>query len=218
MPRITYKGRRRKRFKKRYKGSGLARKNYKDLKFIKKAIEVKFIDEVLSNQHLNTTGTINHINGVAQGDAQDERAGRKVQSRKIKIRGYINNDRGTPEDAVCRMMLVRVKQPKTLGTGLALLDLVKTSSVNSFYTPDGDNRFQVYFDHTFAMDTTQHSLIPFKITQKLNHEVLYTETTTGATETDIARNAMYLVYWSTVAGTTNDPVVNMTVRYTYVDL
>ncbi len=75
---------------------------------------------------------------------------------------------------------------------------------------------KVYWDHTFAYDTTQHSQIPFVINQKLDHKAVWTSATgtVGALNT----NAMYLFVLSTEAAGANAPAVQITSRYSFTDL
>lgn len=63
------------------------------------------------------------------------------------------------------------------------------------------------------MDTGQHTLIPFKIVQKLNHTCRYKAAATAQP----VENGMYMAFISTQVTTANAPGVTMKVRYSYTD-
>lgn len=168
-----------------------------------------------SNDDVNTTGAVILLSGVARGDTLAERNGQEVSARRIFIRGYFANSHGTPEDCLIRIVLFRASQP---GSAIPTLSggLFNSLSINAMrdlaHLPD----YKIYYDHTFSMDTTQHTLLPFKINKLLSTRTRYNGID-AADETATESNHYYLAYWSTVSGTTNDPLVTWEWRFSFVD-
>ncbi len=212
-----------KRSRRRYrKGNGMSSqvyKNKRDLKRLKKGIEYKKFDSIVTAAEANTTATPSYLCTIDQGINDLQRIGRKITANRIFIRGFVHNDHGTPEDCIVRIALVRWKSGEggTLTHAQVWNSQQGTGSiVNRSREPNSAGLFQVYLDHTFVMDTTQHSLIPFKINQKLRQPIEYNAIT--GLEATCERNGLYLFVFSNIAGTTNNPQVTFIARLSYSDL
>lgn len=198
-------------------------KNKADLKRIKNMIEYKFIDGEVLNDDVNSTMTtgVTPLNLVDVGDTIHQRSGREITARRIFIRGSIRNNHGTPEDTIVRLMLIRWRDahgvPITPDNVLTNYASGSTDGVYSNRATEFRSGMDIIMDTTFSMDTTQHSVIPFKINKKLSHNVLFSNDGTGTTIGDIYENPIYLMYISNASGTTNDPLINFQWRYSYCD-
>lgn len=204
---------RKKRFKKSLRSK--VEKNRRAIKAIVKSQEKKAKSRVIINGDMNTTGGYLYITNIDRGDDDDERDGNIIYVKSIFARLGLKNTHGTPEDCFVRLILVRDKSPNNIA--LSIDDLLGVGwDVYSPINWDSKQKYQVYYDNTWAMDTSQHSMIPVKIRiDKINQQVTY-DSTAGGTN-DARDNAFYLVRLSTVAGTTNDPLLDGEVRVTYYD-
>ncbi len=190
-----------------------ASSNAKEIKWLKKNVEFKFKDTTFNDLDVNDASTTQTLNLIADGPLVDERDGEEVTARRLMIRGFFHNDQGTPVDCIIRMIIWR--QISVLGV-TPVLGMVNLSlDVDSLRHMARKENVVVYLDETFTMDTTQHSLIPFKFIKKLNHKARFQGTT--GTQSDLFRNGINISLVSTVNGVANDPLVNFTARYSYCD-
>lgn len=208
---------RRRRYRKK-RGSYLKKKvnkNTNRLKLLSRAIEYKFVDTDGDTAPLdvNTTGSSTCLNRLQQGTASNERTGNKVIGRRLTMRGYFANTKGTPEDCVCRVVIVKARDQNNAQQTYALY--AQTADTTSFIYDQHKHRFQVLCDKTFTMDTSQHSIIPFYFTQKLKSECTYNGN--AGTYADIEDGAYYLFTLSTVAGTVNCPTFAFRSRFYFLD-
>ncbi len=207
-------GNRRRRFRKRNNGMGKVKK---DIKWLKKNVEFKFRDITAVNLSAKDIGLITPLitNLIPVGTDVDERIGNKITARRMFIRGYIHNDRGTPADTLVRIIIFRDKAPQTVPPVVneILSASAGLSLVNSPYTIATAPRFKVYADHTVAMDLGQHTIVAFKFSQKLNHVVSYSS---GAID-DPQLNGWYILTVGSITGDVNSAGVNFVARFSYCD-
>ncbi len=200
--------------KKRRKGLGKVKK---DIKWLKMNIEFKFKDVDLTPVCLDAGVVSTVCTGViAQSDGVTGRTGNEITARRMFIRGYIHNDRGTPGDCIVRILVLRDKSPN--GAAPTIANIFSGTfggllGVNSPYNISLAPRLKVYADYTFSMDTLGHSEIPFKFSQKLNHHVNYA----GASTAEPVLNGFYMVFISNVANDANAPAVRLTARFSFCD-
>lgn len=198
------------KFRRRSKGIAKVKR---DIKWLKKNVEFKFKDTIVALANANTTGSTFTLNLVADGPLSSERDGEEVTSRRLMIRGFFHNDHGTPVDCICRILVWRQRAPNAVTPTVPMV--LDSVGVNSFRQMARKENIIVYLDNTFTMDTTQHSLIPFKFLKKLNHTVRYSGA--GGTQADVFLNGLNVSFLSTVAGTVNNPFVTFEARYSYCD-
>lgn len=203
------------RFKKRRYGKKRSQfsKMKADVKLLKKSIERKFYETPNNSVDVNSTGSSVCLNTIKQGHTVDDRIGNEVTARRLTVRGYFYNNHGTPEDCVIRMLIVRAIDQNNVKQEIG--NVLKTINVNSHANSGNRKRFQILSDQTFAMDTSSHSIIPFYFTTKIKSTVIYSNDNGAAT--DIRTGAYYIMYFSTVSGVTNDPLVSYISRFYYVD-
>ncbi len=197
----------------RRKRNGLG-KVKRDIKWLKQNIEFKFIDNS-EDIEADTTGNISIFNSaIAAGTDIDERVGEEITARRIMIRGFIHNDRGTPADGTIRLILFRQLLPlntlPAVGEVLASNGTFPTARMRNM---DFKSDLVVYADHTLSIDTNVHTFIPFKFIFKLNHQCKYLTNAAGVPQT----NAICLLVISSQATSANAPGVSLTGRYSYVD-
>ncbi len=204
----------------RKSGSKLARQVYKNKKKISRVaniIERKFIDATSTDVEVNTTSAIVQLTGVSEGVTTSTRIGDQVTGKSIMIRGFLdnNNHGGTNVDCICRIIVWRIRQGNGI-TPVIADEILTNVDVNAMQDWDKKMKNKMYYDQTFVMDTSQHSIIPFKIRlSRLNIKVRYQGT--GAGLADAMDNNFMIGFFSTVAGTVNDPQATFTSRFVYED-
>ena len=87
--------------------------------------------------------------------------------------------------------------------------------VNGHLEDEHKHRFQILVDKTFAMDTSQHSLIPFYMTHKCKNVVTYNGN--AGTFADLEDGAYYIAYVSTIASAQDCPQIFWNMRYYFLD-
>lgn len=204
--------------------SKISKQVYKNKRLLKKLsnnIEYKYYDGNCGLTTIPNTGDQHCLNVVDNGDLYNQKEGREITSRRIMIRGYVNNNNGTPADGVLRIMLVRYHHAK--GATLTVPDVLyndgaAATSVNSMINMENKRQFDIIADTTFGYDTTQHTQIPFKIKKKLDHKVIFnTERTSGTSAADIELNSLWFLAITNQATEANAPSITAEYRYSFCD-
>lgn len=100
----------------------------------------------------------------------------------------------------------------TLDIDVHVLDTVTINSLKRWVR---QKMVDIVFDNTWAMDISQHSLIPFKINIKINKTQQFI--TTASTAAGQGTNSYYLIGFSDVTGTTDNPQMSFTSRVSFDD-
>ncbi len=189
------------------------RSNTAKLQQIKSATEKKTVSVFDSSVHVNTTGIVIPLNLCQQGKDEAERDGNKITTKRLFIRGRFVNTHGTPEDCIIRMIIFRRKDVSgVLPTSTTLLT---TQDDLGMMNKDHMHDYVIYHDVTFVMDTTQHSIVPFKWMKRLNLNVRFNAP--QAVTASLEANGLFMWFYSTVAGETNDPLVSYQLRHEFID-
>ncbi len=205
---------RRSKGRRRFRKNGLT-KVKRDIDWLKKNIEFKFFDVNFSTVLVDSTGDVSCLNaGIAGGPDFNERSGEEITARRVMIRGFVANDRGTPVDVMVRIIVGRKLNPQASTTSVAqVLEATGTVGINRLRNMDFKTDIKIYADETFAMDTLAHTQIPFKFLFKLNHQVKYGSV---ASAVPLTNEVFFLIIGSTSAGA-NTPACSFTARYSYCD-
>lgn len=118
--------------------------------------EVKTVDVVVTNQVINTTGSIALLNGIAEGTSFNNRIGRRVSLKSLQISGTLDdNSAGTPinDSSYYRMLVVYDRQNN--GGTPALADILQdvdaagaaTTTAFSGLNMNNSDRFKVLMDN-----------------------------------------------------------------------
>ncbi len=206
-------------------------KNKADLKILKRSIERKFNSRIDQTIVMDNTPTLYYLNhDIIQTLAvvgqpvttQHSRDGDALNGKSIMIRGYFDNKGVAPNnntvDCICRFILYRIK--KNRGQTPVFSRLVNNpDSVNTLRNVDRASAFDVMYDQTFAMDTTQMSLIPFKLRKKINTITTYDD---NAGDVNGVQDNLYVIaVYSTVddnEGVLDSPDFHFDIRYSYTDM
>ncbi len=190
--------------------------NRKAIKKQKRQIEWKYIEVPFDDTNINTTGKITCLNPVAQSagaSTRGTRIGNQTINRKLTIRGVFDNSHGTEVDAIVRMIIFKSKDVSNVLP--ALTTVLSVGNWRSHRNFDELYNIDVKYDVTFGMDTSQHTLIPFKYTLKMNNKAIYDAA--GGTYTAVEANGYYMLLLSQVEGTDHCPVLNAISRFYFQD-
>lgn len=219
MPRFTRKYKKNYKKKRYQKGAlGLAKKNYGKIKQLSKSLEYKSYTDSYDNQSLlrDTPLVYYFTPPIVRGTTHAQRIGTKITVKKIMIRGYLSSLNTTPTDSIVRIIIVRHRN--NAGDPFTRSELLYTASnINSLYATHTSKNYAVIYDQTVAMDTAMHSLMPFKISLKLNSDVEY-NTTDGSSYADVEKNNFVMLAYSTNNVATEVPKMSFMSRISYIDI
>ncbi len=211
-------------FKKRFsrRGGGKLKaqvfRNKAKLRRLESSIERKHTDLTFTNVEVNTTGVVHQITDIDIGATPTDitRVGDQIACKTIMIRGAVQNSHGTAVDNFVRILVWKNKAPLGV-TEVIANNVLESVSVVSMQDWSHKQNINVLFDQMFVMDTALHTNIPFKIRlSNLKGQTRYEGS--GAGQADAMNNHYYIGLFSTVAGTTNDPLAFFNTRVTYDDM
>ena len=131
--------------------------------FLDNISEVKYADNVDTNNAIVPTGTIDLINGLNLGTNSNERIGRNIQIIRISVR--INLKNTSALSSTVRIMLIYDMQPNGITFGMN--DLLENSTsgfqVISHLNVNNIARFQVLYDE-------EQPLVPGSSTQEISSD------------------------------------------------
>lgn len=198
-------------------------KNSRVIKQLRKGQELKYIDFYDTDtafHQLTDAGNLKYLSTIAHGDTVHTRDADECVMRKIKIRGALINDEGTPTDGICRILVIRVRNPQKITWSLAktlMNHSAGVGSVFSFLNPDYARMFSVIDDITIAYDADSYRNVPFKITKKLN-SILKFDGVNGAYD-ECLSNALWMLAWTDcpAVSAANAPHIDLEWRIFFID-
>lgn len=160
----------------------------------------------------DTTGSITLLNGIATGDDDTNRDGRKVTCKSVLIRGQVSVG-ATPTSAAYRCLIVYDKQAN--GATPAITDILGNVNMTGMNNLNNRERFVIVSDYTGSVEATQKTIEPLKIYRKLNMETIYQST--GATITSIATGSLFFVTMGNLAAGATAPLITVNTRVRFVE-
>ncbi len=194
-------------------------KNKAVLSRLKGAVERKQrVTNVVVDDDIDTVSTVTYLTLVNTGNVEETRDGDKIRLKSIFIRGFIHNDNTSPADGLVRIIVWRESAHNAVATNPTIVNnVLETLTINSPQSWSRKNTNKIMFDNTFVLDTTQHSIVPFKIRLSGLNTALYYEGT-GAGVADAIKNPFFIGYFSNITGGTVVPRMDFTSRMTFDDL
>ena len=189
----------------------IARKVWRDVKYLKSIVNVekKYLDVTDSRTYSNLLFA-QLLNGIAQGDTSITRDGDSVKwiSLFIRVNSVIN---AAASATRVRLMLLRDKQPNT-GLSSTTNILADNTNILSPRNLDWNYRYKVYKDMVIHLNTDRPEK-EIKIFMKLKFHTRYTDN--GATVASISTNTLLLCFMSDEA--VNEPTVTFYSRLRFID-
>lgn len=151
-----------------------------------------------SIQDVGRTPIMYHITDIDAGDAQANRDGNLIKSKRITLSGVLA---GADSTNLVRIMLIRSFQT----------DITAAEMPGLTGAPDYD-RYFVLWDKKYIMDSDDPLQAIIELTRKVNHHCRYL-TTAGTSQTN-GRVYLYMVSDSTAV---SDPTFSGYVRFTFTE-
>lgn len=164
------------------------------------------------NTTIGTTGNVQILSGIAQGDGIGNREGNSIKVNSLYLRGALTIH-GSATASICRIMLVRDKQ-QIGDTEPALSDVLQSVDHTSPLNSATVGRFKIMWDKTYVLKQTTNTTIFFKKYFKLARSRLHCRFNAGAA-TDLQKNHLYLMIVTSEA--TNLPAVVIDSRLGFID-
>lgn len=179
------------------------------------AKETGFLDNILENVPFNTTGLVQQLNSIPQGNSVNTRVGKKILLKGLQIRGSVNLAffNGFSHNK-CAFLIVYDKRPT--GTVPVMTDFFTTSTSVALNNDTNSGRFQILKRHDFMinvnntgtgnesfLDTSSCTVDEYVSLKGL--QTVYKALGTGA-PADMEQGALYLVtIGDNAAGVTPTP-------------
>ncbi len=207
--------RRRRRRKQNISYGDIGSKVYNDVLTLKKLINVEYksLTQALDTTP-DTTGNVHPMCAIAQGDDFDDRNGRKIRLKSIRLKGSIIAHASSVNSRT-RLCLVRDNNGNT--TAPAITDLFNTVLVfsenkNKIGDPQSNARFSVLWDELFITSLgNENSIVQFDKYLDLDSHCYFTGTAT----TDEGKGHLYLFTASNEA--TNVPAMTADAQVKWID-
>lgn len=141
---------------------------------------------------IDVAGDVLDVTAIAQGDANDQRVGLKMQAKNLGVRLIASGIVNALDSVIYRILVVQDRRQEP-GVTPTVGDVLEFLSVQSFLNISNLGRFNVLYDKNFylaeiASDHNQFQRM-HKINIRLNTPIRYI----GALATDIAKNGIYLM-------------------------
>lgn len=154
--------------------------------------EFKSKDTTINAAVIDSTGSVNLINGIARGDDINERTGREIILKSIQINGRIRSTAATGVTQIGRVICVYDRQ--TNGAAPAITDVLTSNSTTSARNLENRRRFKILMDKVFALSAAGQSgeQQEFRFYRRLRHPVTFNAGDAG-TVADIASGSLYIL-------------------------
>ncbi len=160
----------------------------------------------------NSTGAVQHMTTIAEGDDHDDRSGRKIRLKYAEIRGTVQLHASATDSRV-RLTLVRDNSGTT--TAPSFTDLFASAALHLENRPkigdaQSNARFTILMDKYIIINTNNLTKA-FKWSKSLDMYVTFT----GASATNEGKGCLYIFATSNEA--TNDPVLAASMHMYFID-
>jgi Geminivirus coat protein/nuclear export factor BR1 family. len=191
------------------------------------AKETGFLDSILEGVPFNTTGLVQQLNMIPQGNTVNTRVGKKILLKSVQIRGSVDVPVvgiANPAFHKCSFLIVYDRRP--VGTLPVMTDFFTSSTSTAMNNDANSGRFQILKRHDFMinisnatagqeqfLDTSSCTVDEFISLKGL--QTVYKAAGTGAPN-DTEQGALYLVTIGNQSATTifpAGPVWELRVRF-----
>lgn len=203
----------RKRTPSRYRSRQVARG------FVGALGDAKFVDATITQAAVNTTGTIQHVSIIAQGNTVNNRVGKACRARTARLRAVIKAD-STAQLNTVRCLLVWDYQPnKALA---AITDIIDAVTVQAQPNRENNLRFKIIRDWWYVLTGNGNLATPntevlldsyVKLPKDAN--ILYTSADTTGVIGDVIQGALLFITLGDVAAGTADAALTGTCRVNF---
>lgn len=213
--RRTRKQLRRRRYRRtpKYTYGGMARKIWRDVRWLKSVVnaEFKYLD-VNNSTTSSTTAAFVLLNGMQTGDTASTRDGQSIKMAKLFFQ-FTASINASATTTVGRVILLVDYQPNAAAPPIGGL-LSSTTNVLSPLALGNAYRFRILRDVKYQLSANGTQIFRRKFYLTLNEHTKYSTTNVGDIS-DILSNSLYLVHMSDQA--TNTPSISYYSRLRFVD-
>lgn len=157
---------------------------------------------------VSSTGSMQEISSIAQGDDYTNRDGRSVLAKSLELKGWLN---AHPSASTTMLRIIVFRDNNADGTDPVALDLLQSNTTYSLRNPDPTDmkRFSIYVDKLYMLDTQKSALAKVDIFRNLNHHIKF-DASSGSNQ-----GSLWVYVLSNLAS--NTPTVALTSRVRFYD-
>lgn len=194
-----------------YSVSDIATAAYNGVKYLKGMINSeKHYFDVTGSGNVDTTGSVNLLTGVAQGDDVNNRNGNSILGKTIFLRVLLTRVAANTNPVnFCRILVV--KDMENTGTDPAISDILASATTISPLNVDHTSRYQVLADRVVPLSANGREGSQHKFYIRVNDHVKYT----GSGGAAIYKNQIYMMLIGDQA--TNAPSWSSYSRFGFYD-
>lgn len=200
----------------------IAKRAERKVKDIARAREIKYHNYTNAN-NMDTSGVIECLTEIPQGDTASTRDGNQVSLRSIRLTAKVQNDGTAGISSTYRIIVFQDKQ-QVSDTSPAVGDvLLSASPISNYNYPDVTKRFKILYDKLFTIrndafyntSTTSATSLPgARVLRKFLYPTMKNAKYNGTTGTDYQKNMVYILYIADTAEAGNTLDVRCQVSFT----
>jgi hypothetical protein len=180
--------------------------------------EERYVDLAVATYVADTTGTITLLNGIAEGDDNNQRNGRGVSLKSVSINGFSFPTATTGTTQQHRLIVFY--DNATNGAAPTIANLLSASNANAYPNPDYARRFTILVDHRQVLGTNTAAISDqvvkqFEFNIRLN--CAQTFNGTGATVASVQAGSLWAVTLGTAPAGATAGTFNFATRVTFMD-
>lgn len=185
--------------------------------------EKNYIDTAAASYAADTTGTVTLLNGVAEGDENTQRNGRKVKMLSCQINAAATTAAGNPTPQKVRFLLVWDNAPN--GVIATVAQILTAANAESFPLVDNEDRFTILRDikcvlgpnvTTASAAYVDQSIVAIDFYKAIDSDTKFSGTTNGIAS--IQNGALYGVTVGTLAAGATAANISYAARVRFQDI
>lgn len=198
-------------------------------------VERKFLDGEIDIVTIPDTGAMlaSSHNVVVQGNAEDQRIGRKIMIKALHVKGQVALLGTTlTTDMEQRVRVIFAVDKQTNGAAATLADVIDFAGVeiNAFRNLANVSRFDILYDRTFNLNVTAIAqsaagtfvsapqTYGFSFSKRLNLPIEFDATATDGSLATQRTNNIFAFAIAQEGGTAKDPEVSYIFRIRFTDM
>ncbi len=188
----------------------VAKRALRKVKKLERKVEVKILDSGIVTQTPAVAGILTHLNGIVQGDTEQQRDGLSCNMIGFKLNYRVQLNAASTL-AIVRVIIVRDNR-QVESTNPGVLAVILSANPMAQHSRINPKRFTFYYDKVHALDDSSQRNIYRTLFCKAKFKMQFI----GATATSQTSNGLYLILISDQAG--NLPSVQFSFRAWFVDM
>lgn len=193
-------------------------------RIVKSANDTDYTDTAVASYAMDTTGSITHVNIIAQGTAVSQRLGKKLRLKSLQIRGYAVGNSAAQINKCCHLI---VWDRRPVGSLPGINEIVTSVSSLSMNNDNNSGRYRILKRYDFMVlgnadagvsgDITDCSAVLLDSYLDLKGLETVFDTTTGGAINSIESGALYAITMGNNAAGTSAATSSITYRCRYFE-